>query len=79
MSNQNINYYFKFIKEINDEFVTYNYCSRYYTRSEEGEFKLFGFNGTEDDIEIYVNENNYQQVYVMNLAGKTIDSYRVDR
>lgn len=66
-----------FIKQIDNEYVTYTYSCRFFTHSENGKFVLYGFSGTEEDAVIWVNDDNYEQAYVMNREGKTIDSHRV--
>lgn len=51
----------------------YHYTARFYTSTDFGEFTLYGFNGSDEDVVVWVNENNYQKVFVMNSEGKTID------
>lgn len=70
----------RFVKQIENQYESFNYSCRWYRKNEEGKFTLYGFNGKdEDDVVIWVNgeEGNYEQAYVMNAEGKTIDSHRV--
>lgn len=41
---------------------------------ESGEITLYGFNGSKEDVVIYVNEDNYDKVFITNMAANTVYS-----
>ena len=57
--------------------MSHFYTCRTFTTYEDGEIILRGINGSDDDVVIWVNENNYEKVFIMNQNGKTVYSDRV--
>lgn len=70
------NYDVNAIKETNTEkgLMSTFYSCRHFRAYEDGEIILYGFNGTDDDVNIYINDKNYSKVFITNSNGKTIFS-----
>ncbi len=58
--------------------MSHFYTCRTFSTYEDGEIILRDFNGTGDEVSIYCNGKNYEQVYIMNDNGKTVYSNRVE-
>lgn len=69
---------FKFIKQVDNEYVTYVYTARSYEHYESGKFVLHHFCDSDDEAVIWVNGNNYERCYVMNKNGQTVDDHMAD-
>lgn len=52
--------------------LSHFYSCRSFSAYEDGEIILNGLNGDNEDVVIYVNENNYSKVFITNSNGKTV-------
>lgn len=70
----------KLAKLIDGEWVSYIYSGRFVTLSESGELKIFGLNGSNEDVVMYINggEGNYSKAFIMNANGVTVDKFEVE-